>query len=206
MDVFHYYFLYRQSRANLKSRCVHVIEITALAGAVATAKLSMFSRVDEKMEEHEHHGDYSLGYIPISSSVLLYTLSASINSLSLGYDIGVSTNLGPLIQNDFDLSDLERELLIGSLNGCAMIGALLSNTFSDRFGRRMSFLIASFGFLNGLIIMALAQSYEQMLAGRMIIGLGCGVGFAVRFILSMVDNFWLENWCLYSSLTFDMIY
>ncbi|CAB9501468.1 Facilitated trehalose transporter Tret1 [Seminavis robusta] len=132
----------------------------------------------EKTHEGEHHGDYSSD-IPISSSVYLYTFCASVNSCNLGYDIGVSTNLGPLIQADFDLTDLERELLIGSLNFMAMWGALMSQYFSDRFGRRMTFIVASFGFLNGLIIMAIGQTYGQILAGRILVGIGCGVGFAV---------------------------
>ena len=136
-----------------------------------------------KVRQGEHHGDYGSVDIPISGCVRLYTLCASINSCNLGYDIGVSTNLGPLIQSDFGLTDLQRELLISSLNFFAMFGALMSNWFSDRFGRRTTFLIASFGFLNGLIIMAFAETYEHIFAGRMMVGLGVGVGFAVRMLL-----------------------
>lgn len=132
-----------------------------------------------KVRLGEHHGDYGSGSVPISGSVRLYSLCAAVNSLNLGYDIGVSTNLGPLIQEDFGLTDVQRELLIGSLNFFAMFGALISYWFSDRYGRRTTFLIASFGFLNGLVIMALAQTYEQIFAGRMLVGLGVGVGFAI---------------------------
>jgi len=101
-------------------------------------------------------------------------------SCNLGFDIGVSTNLGPLIQNDLGLTDLQREILIGSLNFFAMWGALASHFFSDRYGRRATFVVASFAFLWGLVIMALGQTYEVILAGRVLIGLGVGVGFAVR--------------------------
>jgi MFS family permease len=132
-----------------------------------------------RSHEGEHHGDYGSNHIPISGSVRLYTFCAAVNSCNVGYDIGVSTNLGPLIQSDFDLSDLERDLLMGALNFFAMLGALTSQWISDRFGRRVTFIIASFGFLNGLIIMAVGQTYGQLLAGRSLIGLGVGVGFAV---------------------------
>lgn len=132
-----------------------------------------------RSHEGEHHGDYGSNHIPISGSVRLYTFCAAVNSCNVGYDIGVSANLGPLIQKDFELSDLERDLLMGALNFFAMWGALLSQWISDRFGRRATFIIASFGFLNGLIIMAVGQTYGQILAGRSLVGLGVGIGFAV---------------------------
>lgn len=136
---------------------------------------------DDRQQSHEgeHHGDYGSTVVPITRSVRLYTLCAAMNSLNLGYDIGVSTNLGPLIQDDFGLTDVEREILIGSLNFFAMWGALASSWFSDRFGRRTTFVVASFGFLNGLIVMATGQSYNAVFCGRVLVGLGVGVGFAI---------------------------
>lgn len=132
--------------------------------------------------EGEHHGDYGSRPVPISRPVKIYALCASINSVSIGYDIGASTNMGPLIQDDFGLSDKEREIVIGALNFFAMFGALSSQIFSDRFGRRTTFVLASFGFINGLIIVAMAQNFNQVLAGRALVGLGVGVGFAVSYL------------------------
>lgn len=136
----------------------------------------------EQSREGEHHGDYGNGNIPISGAVWLYAICASVNSVNLGYDIGASTNLGPLIQQDLVLTDGEREIMMGTLNFAAMFGALSSQFFSDRCGRRTTFLVAAFGFLNGLLLMAMSQSYYPILAGRVLVGLGVGVGFAVRKI------------------------
>ena len=134
----------------------------------------------EEGHEREHHGDYGSMPVPISSSVRLYTICAAFNSCNLGFDIGVSTNMGPLIQEDFGLSNADREILIGCLNFFAMFGALASSTISDRFGRRTTFVVSSFAFLNGLMIMAMGQTYSVVFAGRVLVGLGCGVGLAVR--------------------------
>lgn len=135
---------------------------------------------EDQSHEREHHGDSGSMEVPVSSSVRLYTMCAAFNSCNLGFDIGVSTNMGPLIQDDFDLSNLEREILIGCLNFFAMFGALASSTISDRFGRRTTFVVSSFAFLNGLMIMAMGPTYNVIFAGRVLVGLGCGVGLSVR--------------------------
>jgi MFS family permease len=134
---------------------------------------------DEGPIAREHHGDYGSMEVPISSSVRLYAICAAFNSCNFGYDIGVSTNMGPLLQEDFGLTNPEREMLIGCLNFFAMFGALASSAISDRFGRRATFVVASFGFLNGLMIMAMGHTYKVVFIGRMLVGLGCGIGFAV---------------------------
>jgi hypothetical protein len=64
----------------------------------------------------EHHADYGETPIPLTRSTKLYALCASVNSCNLGYDIGVSTEAGRLVQNYFGLSTTQRELFVGSIN------------------------------------------------------------------------------------------
>ena len=52
----------------------------------------------------------------LSKSAKLFAFYAALNSCNLGYDIGVSTEAGRLIQDDWGLSIGERELFTGSLN------------------------------------------------------------------------------------------
>ena len=52
----------------------------------------------------------------LSKSAKLFALCAALNSCNLGYDIGVSTEAGRLIQDDWGLTTMERELFTGSLN------------------------------------------------------------------------------------------
>eukprot|EP00977_Amphora_coffeiformis_P018379 scaffold6438_cov181-Amphora_coffeaeformis.AAC.6 len=117
--------------------------------------------------------------VTITKATYLFVMCASLNSCNLGFDIGVSTEAGRLIQNDMGLSQLQRELFIGSLNFWACFGALLAQSISDRFGRRMTFVIAAVGFNLGILIMILSHSLEALMVGRTFIGWGIGVGLAI---------------------------
>lgn len=52
----------------------------------------------------------------ITKDAYIFVLCAALNSCNLGYDVGVSTKVGRLVQKDFQLSRLEREIFIGSIN------------------------------------------------------------------------------------------
>lgn len=127
----------------------------------------------------EHHGSTDDEYIELTRSARIYALCAAINSCNLGYDIGVSTNVGPLLQDDFNLTNEEREILIGALNLFSMFGGLTSQFFSDRYGRRTTFFVASILVLISRIVMSVSTSYWLLMVGRAVIGIGIGVGFAV---------------------------
>ena len=92
----------------------------------------------------EHRGDYgSSGPVRITSATYLYAFCAALNSCNLGYDIGVNTNAGHLVQDYMELSDIRLELFLGSINLFAMIGSASAHYFSDRYGRRYAFLVGS---------------------------------------------------------------
>ena len=70
-------------------------------------------------ELHTHEGEHHLDLgsnVPITWSMVLFALCASVNSCNLGYDIGVSTEAARLIQNDMGLSEIQRELFTGCIN------------------------------------------------------------------------------------------
>ncbi|CAB9519821.1 Putative polyol transporter 2 [Seminavis robusta] len=133
----------------------------------------------KQSHEGEHHGDYGGQEIPLLQATKVFALCAAVNSCNLGFDIGVSTSVGQLIQEDFELSDVQREIFVGSLNFFAMFGAFASNYFSDSYGRRQTFIIAAIGFIFGIIIMSLAPNFGILIFGRVFVGLGVGVGMAV---------------------------
>ena len=54
--------------------------------------------------------------VPITRATMIYVLCAALNSCNLGYDIGVSTNVSKLIQNDIHITDTQREIWIGFIN------------------------------------------------------------------------------------------
>jgi len=133
----------------------------------------------QKTHEGEHHGDFGNVAIKMTRATYVYALCASLNSCNLGYDIGVSTNAGRLVQDDLGLSRIQRELFLGSLNLWAAIGGLLAHFISDRWGRRRTFVVAAVGFILGNIIMILSQGYTLLMIGRFFVGLGIGVGLAI---------------------------
>jgi len=117
--------------------------------------------------------------LPITRSTKLWSACAAINSCNLGYDIGVNTGAGPLLQVSLNLSDLQIELFMGSLNLYAMIGALSSYYISDKLGRRWAFRVAAMSFIFGTIIQSGANGYIALMLGRAFVGLGVGFGLAV---------------------------
>jgi len=77
------------------------------------------------------------------------------------------------------LTDVQRELFIGSLNFWSIFGSLGSFWISDCYGRRKSFQVAAMLFIVGCSIMAAAQSYAVLMLGRFFLGIGVGFGLAI---------------------------
>ena len=134
----------------------------------------------EQTHEGEHrydHGD--IASLKITRSTKLFAFCAALNSCNLGYDIGVNTGAGPLLQESLNLTDIQVEIFMGSLNLFAMVGALSSNWISDKMGRRWAFRIAAIGFIFGTVIQAGSGGYASLMLGRSFVGLGVGFGLAV---------------------------
>jgi fucose permease len=128
----------------------------------------------QQSHEGETHDDYGNVDIPINYATKIFALCAALNSCNLGFDIGVSTSVGQVVQDDFGLDNFEREMFVGSLNFFAMFGAISSNYFSDRYGRRQTFIIAAVGFILGIVIECLAPNFSVLMFGRVFVGLGVG--------------------------------
>jgi hypothetical protein len=127
----------------------------------------------------EHRGDYGGTKVKIPKKVYIWALCAALNSCNLGYDIGVNTGAGPLLQEDLGLSDIQIELFFGSLNLYAMVGGLAAHWITDRLGRRNAFVVSNIFFIIGIVVQTVAQGYEFLMVGRVFVGLGVGFGLAV---------------------------
>ena len=134
----------------------------------------------QQTHEGEHRYDHgSTTSLKITRSTKLYAFCAALNSCNLGYDIGVNTGAGMLLQDTLSLSDVQLEVFMGSLNLFAMIGALCSHWISDKFGRRWSFRVAAVIFIFGTVIQSGAGGDASLMFGRAFVGLGVGFGLAV---------------------------
>ena len=119
-----------------------------------------------RSHEGEHRGNFDGASIRNTRSTVIFALCAALNSCNLGYDIGVTTNVGPLVQSEFGMSDLQRELFVGSLNFWSIFGSMFSHWICDVLGRRRAFQVAAINFILGILIMSTANGFNGLMAGR----------------------------------------
>jgi len=133
--------------------------------------MTSFSTVNNETEvykshEGEHHGNFSDKSVKVTRSTVVFALCAALNSCNLGYDIGVSTRAGGLIQDDLGLTDFQRELFVGSLNFWSIFGAMFSHWICDAYGRRRSFQVTAVFFIIGVVIMSISNGFAVLMVGR----------------------------------------
>ena len=68
---------------------------------------------------------------------------------------------------------------MGSLSLMAMVGSFFASYFADRYGRLPGFIVASLGFVFGLLILCFATSYTTLMTGRIFVGFGVGFGLSM---------------------------
>ncbi|XVF34714.1 hypothetical protein REPUB_Repub18cG0082800 [Reevesia pubescens] len=106
-------------------------------------------------------------------------LLASTTSTLLGYDIGVMSGAIIFIKEKIQISTIQVEILVGSLNVCSLIGSLLAGKTSDLIGRRFTIVLAAATFFIGAVLMGFAPSYAFLMAGRVIAGIGVGYSLMI---------------------------
>uniref|UniRef100_A0A9L0SM22 Solute carrier family 2, facilitated glucose transporter member 3 n=1 Tax=Equus caballus TaxID=9796 RepID=A0A9L0SM22_HORSE len=142
-----------------------------------------------------------MGTQKVTASLIFAISIATIGSFQFGYNTGV-INAPEMIIRDFLNYSLEdkltyrpTEVLLTSLWSLSvaifsvggMIGSFSVGLFVNRFGRRNSMLIANLLAVTGGCLMGfckLAESFEMLILGRLIIGLFCGLctGFVPMYI------------------------
>ncbi|KAI5061169.1 hypothetical protein GOP47_0023674 [Adiantum capillus-veneris] len=105
--------------------------------------------------------------------ILLTTVSAML----MGYDVGIMSSAILFITEELKLSTLKQEVIVGSLNLVAAVGAIAAGFFANRFGRRDTLGFAAFVFFVGAVILAAAPGFSLLMVGRVLTGIG--VGFAM---------------------------
>jgi len=119
------------------------------------------------------HGGGTPGY------VYFVVGCAGLNSINLGYDIGVNSGVALLIQEDFGLSGRQIGAFMGSLHFIAACGGLMNQAVSDRLGRCRTFTVAQAVLLVGVVILSTARSFSVLMIGRLFVGAGVGLGLAI---------------------------
>ncbi|TYK22674.1 polyol transporter 5-like [Cucumis melo var. makuwa] len=104
----------------------------------------------------------------------LCSLIASMASILAGYDIGVMSGAAIFIKDDFKISDVQVEVLVGIINLYSILAAAAAGRTSDRIGRRYTIVLAAGFFVVGAILMGFAPNYAFLMFGRFFAGAGIG--------------------------------
>ncbi|KAF7168734.1 hypothetical protein CNMCM5623_001640 [Aspergillus felis] len=102
--------------------------------------------------------------------------SAALGGFLYGYDTGIVGVALPYVGTDFGyaLSYIQQEVATAATTVGSIFGAAILGLFADRCGRKLCLLISDLFFTAGAIIIASSFSLGQLVAGRLILGVGVG--------------------------------
>lgn len=83
------------------------------------------------------------------------------------------------IRDNLNITSIQVEILVGSLNVCSLIGSLAAGKTSDCIGRRYTIVLAATTFLMGALLMGFAPSFSFLMAGRLVAGIGVGYSLMI---------------------------
>jgi len=111
--------------------------------------------------------------------VFLCAIFASLNSVLLGYDVGVMSGAILFIQEDLKISEVQEEVLVGILSIISLLGSLAAGKTSDAIGRKWTIAFAAIIFQTGAAIMTFAPNFRVLMIGRLFAGIGIGFGVMI---------------------------
>ncbi|KAJ6402052.1 hypothetical protein OIU84_014179 [Salix udensis] len=111
--------------------------------------------------------------------LLACAIFASLNSVLLGYDVGVMSGAILFIKEDLKISEVQEEVLVGILSIVSLLGSLAGGKMSDAIGRKWTIAFATLVFQSGAAIMTLAPSFTVLMSGRILAGVGIGFGVMI---------------------------
>jgi sugar porter (SP) family MFS transporter len=111
--------------------------------------------------------------------VLKISLLAALGGLLFGYDTGVISGALLYVKKDLHAGDLAQSWIVAGLLVGAVFGALIGGRLADVISRRWTLLIAGAVYVVAALAAAFAQSSEQLVAARMVLGLAVGAASAV---------------------------
>lgn len=83
------------------------------------------------------------------------------------------------IQKDLKITEVQQEILVGSLSFVSILGSLAGGRTSDAIGRKWTIGLAAIIFQIGAAIMASAPNFLMLMIGRLLAGVGIGFGVMI---------------------------
>lgn len=114
--------------------------------------------------------------------LFLYCLTflSCIGGFLFGYDTGVISGALVLICDDFNLNDVQKELIVGITIAGALVSSSCTGVLSDKFGRKPVIMVSSLIFVVGSLLLSIfAVNYTSLIIGRFVVGLGVGAASMV---------------------------
>lgn len=103
------------------------------------------------------------------------SLVAALGGYLFGFDFAVISGALPFLRDKFDLDVYGEGFLTGSLALGCIVGCMAAGSFSDRYGRKPSLMIAAFIFGVSSLGMAVAHNLTFFISMRLAAGIGVGI-------------------------------
>ncbi|EAZ32427.1 hypothetical protein OsJ_16637 [Oryza sativa Japonica Group] len=146
---------------------------------------SKYVRMDDVLPDEQGDGGGGGGVVRVRGGggsgryVFACSVFASLNHVLLGYDVGVMSGCIIFIQKDLHISEVQQEVLVGCLSFISLLGSLAAGRTSDAVGRKWTIGLAAAVFQAGAAVMTLAPSFAVLMMGRLLAGIGIGIGIMV---------------------------
>ena len=123
-----------------------------------------------------------------SGFVTMVSWISALAGLLFGYDTGVISGAILFVQQDFQLSRVQEEVVVAAVLLGAVIGASFGGKLADRFGRRKILIQVGILFIIGAIGTALAPTPAWLAIGRVVVGIAIGIAsFTAPLYISEVS-------------------
>ncbi|KAK2651077.1 hypothetical protein Ddye_018566 [Dipteronia dyeriana] len=147
--------------------------------SLALGSKNKYRRMDSELTEDDYDYLHEERKSTTRRYVLACAVFASLNNVILGYDVGVMSGAVIFIQEDLKISDVQVEVLIGILSIISLLGSLAGGKTSDVLGRKWTMALAALVFQIGAAVMTVAPSFEILMIGRVLAGVGIGLGVMI---------------------------
>ncbi|KAL6286637.1 hypothetical protein ACE6H2_011027 [Prunus campanulata] len=151
--------------------------------SVALGTKNKYERMDSQLPDEDEDASQHQLQEKRSKKTRKYVLAcaifASLNSVLLGYDVGVMSGAIIFIQEDLKITEVQEEVLVGILSIVSLFGSLAGGKTSDMIGRKWTMALAAVVFQAGAGVMVFAPSFEILMIGRLLAGIGIGFGVMI---------------------------
>ncbi|KAL3509406.1 hypothetical protein ACH5RR_028807 [Cinchona calisaya] len=144
------------------------------------AKNNKYRRMDSELTDYDDdHHQLEMRRKSTRKFVFTCAVFASLNNVLLGYDVGVMSGAILFIHQDLNITEVQEEILVGILSIISIFGSLAGGRISDAVGRKWAMGLAAVIFQAGAAVMAVAPSFEILMIGRILAGIGIGFGVMI---------------------------